>query len=34
LELVGQDKEYMQAWEEWIVFASRLLNEPKQVIGE
>jgi len=31
---VDQDKDYMEAWDEWEVFTRRLLNELKQVVGE
>ena len=34
LKPVDQDRDYMELWEEWVVFTRRLLNELKQVIGE
>lgn len=34
LRPVDQNKDYIELWDEWVVFASGLLNELKQVVGE
>ncbi len=34
LRPVDQNKDYMEEWDGWVVFASTLLNELKQVVGE
>jgi len=34
LKPVDQNKDYMEAWEEWVVFTRRLLIELKHVVGE
>ena len=34
LKPVDPDKDYMELWEEWVVFTRSLLNELKQVVGE
>jgi hypothetical protein len=34
LKPVNQNRDYMEEWDEWVVFSRRLLNELKQVIGE
>lgn len=34
LKPVDQDKDYMELWEEWVVFTRSILNDLKQVVGE
>ncbi len=34
LKPVPQDKDYMEVWEEWVVFSRSLLSELKQILGE
>ena len=34
LKAVDPDKDYMELWEEWVVFTRMLLDELKQVVGE
>lgn len=34
LKPVDQNKDYNEEWDKWVVIASSLLNELKQVIGE
>ena len=34
LKPVDPDKDYMELWEEWVVFTRRLLEQLKQVVGE
>ncbi len=34
LRPVDQNKDYMEDWEEWVVFTRQILVELKQVIGE
>lgn len=34
LKPVDPEKDYMELWEQWVVFTRSLLNELKQVVGE
>ena len=34
LKPVHPDKDYMELWEEWVVFTRVLLDELKQVVGD
>ena len=34
LRPVDQNKDFLEQWDEWADFASELLNELKQVVGE
>lgn len=34
LKPVDPDKDYMELWEEWVVFTRVLLDELKQVVGD
>ncbi len=34
LKPVDQDKDYIEEWDKWVVFATSLLNELKEFIGE
>ncbi len=34
LRPVDQNKDYIEEWDKWVVFASTLLKELKQVVGE
>ena len=34
LKPVDQNKDYIEVWDEWVVFASSLLIELKHVVGE
>ncbi|KAB2822742.1 MAG: hypothetical protein F9K51_08240 [Candidatus Dadabacteria bacterium] len=31
---VDEEKEYMEAWEDWVVFSRRLLRELKGLVGD
>lgn len=31
---VDDDREYMEAWEDWVLFSRKLLRELKEIVGE